>query len=59
MGPRFLWKQDSRRDPEEGQGTSVTSACACPGLCCWWGFLALVRGDGEGGSMDELLSAVP
>ena len=59
MGSRFLWKQDSRRDAGEGQGASVTWACACPGLCCWLGLLALVRWDGEGGSMDALLSAVP
>ena len=59
MGPRFLWKEDSRRDPGDGHGASVTWACACPGLCCWWGLLARVRGDGEGGSMDVLLYAVP
>ena len=57
-GPRFRWKQDSRRDSGEGQSASVTWACACPGLCCWWGLLALVRGDGEGGSIYGLLSAV-
>ena len=55
----FLWKQDSRRDPGVGQGASVTWACAYPGLCCWWGLLALVRGDGERVSLDGLLSAVP
>ena len=57
-GPRFLWKQDSRRDPGEGQGASVTEHVPALGSVAGGGSWLLCGEMEKGASLDGLLSAV-